>query len=294
MLTDEGLREAIRAAGSGIAVDVRPLSGGLGAATLWRVVLSDGRACVARVFTEGAARPAERERLAMVAAREGGVRVPSVQAEFEVAGFPVMLIDLVPGRTALDAIRRRPADAARLGRSMGEQLARLHGVVAPSALTDEGWLTLGGDALAPLAALLRRLPHPDRLLHLDFHPLNVLADDEVTGVIDWANARSGPPFLDLARSQAIIHAARVAGVLPAAPPGPDPVDELMRGLRDGHAATFGSDPRPAVSRAWALAMTVADVGGHVGRAGSPFTAEVVARLARDRDAAIARAIATGI
>lgn len=288
MLTEETLRAAIRAAGRGGAVELRPLSGGLGAAALWRVVWPDGRASVARAFPEGAADAAERERLAMAAAREGGVRVPSVQGELDIDGRPVLLIDLVPGRTVFDAVQHRPGDAVRLGRSMGEQLARLHGVRAPARLADDGWLALGGDALAPLDPLLRRLPAQDRLLHLDYHPLNVLAHGEVTGVIDWANARSGPPFLDLARSHAIIHAARVAGVLPAAESEPDAIDELLRGLRDGHAATFGPDPSPGLSRAWALAMTVADVEGHIGRPGSPFTPEVVGRLARERDAAIAR------
>ena len=52
---------------------------------------------------------------------------------------------------------------------------------------------------------------PRALLHLDFHPANVLVDGvgRVTGVIDWANAVAGPPVADLARTWAIFATALV-------------------------------------------------------------------------------------
>src|SRR6185503_6141739 len=45
----------------------------------------------------------------------------------------------------------------------------------------------------------------DRLLHLDFHPLNVLGDGRrLTAVLDWTNAHAGDPRADFARTVTIL------------------------------------------------------------------------------------------
>ena len=45
----------------------------------------------------------------------------------------------------------------------------------------------------------------DRLLHLDFHPLNVLGErDQLTAVLDWTNAHAGDPRADFARTVTIL------------------------------------------------------------------------------------------
>ena len=46
---------------------------------------------------------------------------------------------------------------------------------------------------------LAALPDGNRVLHGDFHPLNVFVGDADT-VIDWVDATSGPAAADLARS----------------------------------------------------------------------------------------------
>ena len=66
-----------------------------------------------------------------------------------------------------------------------------------------GW---AGHARA-LAELHRRLHairfEGGRLLHLDFHPDNVLLSARGPVVIDWANARAGDPALDVAMTWVI-------------------------------------------------------------------------------------------
>ncbi len=43
------------------------------------------------------------------------------------------------------------------------------------------------------------------LLHLDYHPLNVMVErGNVSGVLDWANARPGDPRADVARTYTIL------------------------------------------------------------------------------------------
>lgn len=48
--------------------------------------------------------------------------------------------------------------------------------------------------------LLQSVPEKDCLLHLDFHPLNVMVCKGRYVVIDWINARIGNPVFDLART----------------------------------------------------------------------------------------------
>ena len=75
----------------------------------------------------------------------------------------------------------------------------------------EGW---PGHArtLAELHARLHAIPYGgERLLHLDFHPDNVLLSRRGPVVIDWSNARAGEPALDVAMTWVIC--ATSGGVL---------------------------------------------------------------------------------
>jgi aminoglycoside phosphotransferase (APT) family kinase protein len=81
------------------------------------------------------------------------------------------------------------------------QLARLRTIVERSALT----------GLEPGLAWLddRRPPQPRKaaICHGDFHPLNILADrNQLTGVIDWANAVIAEPAMDVGSAIANISA----------------------------------------------------------------------------------------
>jgi hypothetical protein len=115
-----------------------------------------------------------------------------------------LLLDWCRGAPLVEAVGRRPADARRLGRLFGALQARIHAVPAPAGLP--GWLEAGGAAAEPLRQHLRGLGLRDgALLHLDYHPGNVLCDGAgLTGVVDWANAAAGDPRADLARTFTIL------------------------------------------------------------------------------------------
>jgi aminoglycoside phosphotransferase (APT) family kinase protein len=107
-------------------------------------------------------------------------------------------------------VMRRLAD-------LGFPLPRVHEASGPDIVMDrvEG-PTLGEQLLSgavgaePAAALLadlhhrlHALPWPDAgpgecLLHVDLHPLNVIVTAGGPVLIDWTNARVGPPGLDVA------------------------------------------------------------------------------------------------
>ncbi len=83
--------------------------------------------------------------------------------------------------------------------------ARIHSVAAPPEL-GTSWIDWAGGHETELKKRLaaRRLG-ARQLLHLDYHPLNVMTDGkQVTAVLDWANACAGDPRADVARTLTIL------------------------------------------------------------------------------------------
>ena len=132
-------------------------------------ILDIGNDRVLRRFKAGGS-PA-REAEVMEHARAHGYPVPEVIDVLDDA----LVLERVDGQTMLANLRRRP------------------------------W-AMGGHAqvLAELHARLHEIPFEgERLIHLDFHPDNVLLSSRGPVVIDWANARAGKPALDVAMTWVI-------------------------------------------------------------------------------------------
>ena len=269
-----------------------PVTAGLGDTDLWRVHRAGGEGdLLIRRFAAGADAMARRELLAMRAARAGGVPVPEVLAFDVLDERPVLVTAWCDGLPAIEVLESSPGDAQRVGMLLGEALGRIHLVAAPDELAPaDAWITRGGPALAPLRATLEAVPNADRLIHLDFHPHNVvMTPGKVEGVIDWANTLPGPPHMDLARSRAILTCAAMGMEMPEAR-----LDLLRRfgaGVAEGHARVAGPDPHPALSSAWGMAMTVDDLAGHLGKPGSWVTPPLLDTLRQERDTLIAAALA---
>ena len=91
----------------------------------------------------------------------------------------------------------RPWRAWPLGVLFGRCQAAIHGRPSPEALraAERAWIDWAGPGEKALAARLRgTAPREHSLVHLDYHPLNVMTDGErITGVLDWTNARAGDP-----------------------------------------------------------------------------------------------------
>ncbi len=179
-----------------------PISGGQDTA-VWRVERPGGP-CALRFF-----RPEQRpicdwEVAAMAAAAAGGIPVPTVYAQ-----------SLWRDRPLARELAARPWRTWSLGFAFGRLHAAIHALQAPPALQQApSWLErLGppeaGDAAdTRLRAALATLSRRDALLHLDYHPLNVLVNGrQITAVLDWANARAGDPRADLARTYTLLRLA---------------------------------------------------------------------------------------
>jgi aminoglycoside phosphotransferase (APT) family kinase protein len=290
-------------AGVGIGSDLdgagctaTPVSGGWDT-SIWRVRFpgAGGQDYALRLFRAGQEAACAREVAAMHAAGEA-VPVPRVRLRGAWEGRPALLMDWAPGAPLLAALRARPWDSPLLGMAFGATQARLHrDAPLPPALDGQqrGWIEWAGDGEEALQARLRALPAQrtsDRracLLHLDYHPLNVLVAGSsgrlagrragryaVSAVLDWANARPGDARADVARTLSILR-------LSPAPEGvPLPLVRallavLEAGWRRGYRRVAGDgavldSPDAPLFNAWAGAVMVRDLEPRLGRPGIPL------------------------
>jgi aminoglycoside phosphotransferase (APT) family kinase protein len=133
---------------------------------------------VLRRYRDGAPRAYEAH--VMEHARGHGYPVPRVVDVRESA----LVLERVDGPTMLEDLRRRPWLLRRHAMLLAELHARLHRIPAPRDLPQVG--------------------PGETLLHLDFHPHNVLLTDGGPVVLDWTNARRGDPALDVALTWVIL------------------------------------------------------------------------------------------
>jgi aminoglycoside phosphotransferase (APT) family kinase protein len=246
----------LRALGLPEDATIEPASGGA-SGSAWRVQAS-GEAWVLR--TSGSRSIAESRVAAMAAAATAGLPAPPLVARATVGGEEIVLLGWLPGLSMLEAMNRLPESAERLGRLAGELQRRLHEIRAPDAVralaTDpDRPFSAGRDAPA--------VPSGDRLLHLDWHPLNLLVDADargITGIVDWDNARRGHPLLDLARTESILV---IEPALATLPPG---VQAVLDRFRAGWIEGYGPEAAqlPPACRHWAGRVMLADLGPRYG------------------------------
>jgi aminoglycoside phosphotransferase (APT) family kinase protein len=143
--------------------------------------LGDGR--VLRRYRPGGA-PAgavEREALVMRHLADHGFPVPVVHD----ASGADLIMQKLHGHTMLTDLERRPW---RLGRH-ADQWAELHRRLATIPV---------GDLVE--RGVPARFGPPESVLHLDFHPDNIMLTPDGPVVFDWTNATIGPAAADVAES----------------------------------------------------------------------------------------------
>ncbi len=104
-----------------------------------------------------------------------------------------MVMSLVKGPTMLDDLASHPWRLRAHARTLALLHLRLHEIDAPP------WLSKVGE-------------HPgDSILHLDFHPANVMMSPTGPVVIDWTNARAGPTWLDTSHTEVLLRTGEAPG-----------------------------------------------------------------------------------
>jgi hypothetical protein len=257
-----------------------PVSGGADT-LIWRVEAA-GQVSALRLFRTEQAAMAKREVAAMAVAGAAGLPVPRVYAEAIWRGRPVLHLSWMPGRPLRDELRAHPWRTWALGVQFGRSQAAVHAISLtfkpPEALRPHpiplNWIDWANpdEALRNCLRLAATARGPDALalLHLDFHPLNVLvADGRVSAVLDWANARIGDPRADLARTASILH---FAPLFPGVPPLLETIVRraFIAGWRHGYREVAGPARGMAPFYAWAGAVMIRDLTPRLGRPELPW------------------------
>jgi aminoglycoside phosphotransferase (APT) family kinase protein len=259
-------RVILEALGVTGAAEVSPVSGGA-ATSIWRVSRG-GELYALRVFRAEQAASYRREIAAMRAAQAGGLPVPAIHASGSWRDRPAMLLGWCVGEPLIHTLRRQPGRTWRLGLAFGRMQAAIHAIApAPSPELPPGeWIAWAGPDEQALEGRLRAVvKHARQLLHLDYHPLNVLTDGHaMTAVLDWTNARVGDPRADVARSYSIL------AIEPSWPRWPHVTIfrwVLARAYLRGYERAAGPLGDMAPFYAWAGAVMVRDLAPRAARDG---------------------------
>jgi len=159
------------------------------------------------------------------------------------AGYPVpavydadgtdLVMERLDGRDMLADLARRPWLARRHARTLADLHNRLHQIAAPA-----GFPQVFGPG--------------DKVLHLDFHPGNVMLTSRGPVVIDWSNVRSGPAGADVAMAYLIMASSEVDDL-------PLPVRPALSAVRSAVIRYFllaaRDDPGPHIASVARLRMT---------------------------------------
>jgi aminoglycoside phosphotransferase (APT) family kinase protein len=188
------------------AAEATPVAGGADTA-IWRVAYGQ-QLYALRVFRAEQAATCQREIAAMRAAHAGGLPVPAIHAAGSWHDRPALVLSWCAGAPLLHALQRQPGRLWRLGTQFGRMQAAIH-AIAPAPMPElppDDWIGwAGADETALQTHLRANAAGAAQLLHLDYHPLNVMTDGrQMTAVLDWANARVGDPRADAARSYSIL------------------------------------------------------------------------------------------
>ncbi len=185
---------------------VTSLQGGFDTA-MWKVEC-EGQSYALRVFQAGGQRDWKREQIALAAAHAAGLPVPEVRIATIWRDQPVLLMSWLVGHTIDKELAAHPWRLWQQGFAFGRMQAAIHAVPAPAQFHKklDAWIGWKCQEEQELQEQLRRLASDEAaLLHLDYHPSNVLTDGkQITGIVDWTNVLAGDPRADVARTASIL------------------------------------------------------------------------------------------
>ncbi|HEX2620844.1 MAG TPA: aminoglycoside phosphotransferase family protein [Phototrophicaceae bacterium] len=264
--------------------EIIPVTGGSDTA-IWRVLWQD-QPYALRMFRAEQQPVFEREIAVMQMAAAGGVIVPAIIRQGMWERRPVLLLSWIAGKTLAAQLMAQPLSGWNAGKAFGAMQAKIHQIKPPSQDDPTDWIEWAGDEPELKVRLYDLKSRQTALLHLDYHPLNVMVVDgsQISGVLDWANARMGDPRADFARTYTILR------VEPYSPTGDSLQLALLRRVlesawRTGYIKIAGNGAlkEMALFYAWAGAVMICDLSPKIGRAGHWLKDQHLDQVRRWRD-----------
>jgi aminoglycoside phosphotransferase (APT) family kinase protein len=153
------------------------------------------------------------------------------EQDSEILGGPFLIMEQIPGPTLLQALMEKPWRVIELVRKMIQVQMKLHQLplthlpYRPGRLLDRtftemesligehGWHGLDrGLSWLQSHEVLSPCRRSARLLHLDFHPLNLIErPGQLPVVLDWGTADIGDPHADIATTLMLLRCAPIVG-----------------------------------------------------------------------------------
>lgn len=227
---------AARMSGVSKVAEIQQIEGGRDA-EVFKVTVEGGQVYAVKLLPANRVHKCEDDLRIMAYAEAHGIPIPKVLS-FTARDEVCTVMEWIEGRTLLAALQQCPSDAEKLGYQFGQMHANIHDIcVPPHFFTEDTWLT---------EVERERYASGDErvLLHLDYHPLNVMiSGGEIIAVLDWTNASVGARCFDIARTRSIMEEKVVELSL---------LDgEVSKKFLDGYRETIGEWEIPAEVQRWA-------------------------------------------
>lgn len=175
------------------------------ASTIYKIIVKNDSDLALRILPSNHYRQLLHEKQLMKFASQNEIPVPNVYEVAEFGDMSVMLMEWVSDKTVLQALLEQPERAYDLGVQFGKTQDKINKISPMKDFKKEGWHTQVSPEDYQHVEDGKMFKPEDKLLHLDYHPLNVLTDGKkITAVLDWTNAGFGDFRYDYVRTQSII------------------------------------------------------------------------------------------
>lgn len=150
----------------------------------------------------------DNEEVNTVETYEKGVSKVKCHGRIQVESRQGLVIERIPGKTLISLATSKPSVVFRCPQIMTELQLAMHNTptsvirdykkMVKNALEREPLGFLTQEERAIIYEKLEALPEGESILHLDFHPDNIMSDGKSTSIIDWMTAARGAPAADIA------------------------------------------------------------------------------------------------
>jgi hypothetical protein len=147
-----------------------------------------------------------------------GIHAPRFEGRADQEGRPGLIYERVRGKSMLDLFPTSLHKVPAFARQFADLHIEMHRRRVDGLNPLKDYLRRATSA-APLSqqqkevslARLEQLPEGDRLLHMDFHPGQVIVTGTGAVVLDWMTVRRGHPAADVARTCLMLRVGRPNG-----------------------------------------------------------------------------------